>query len=128
MSQDLDQNMVDRIAASVFKRHVRGGDFATLLEMEDLRHAGVIGLLEARKTFDPSQGEWQRFAGIRIRGAMLDRLRRQALVSVSQQRYRDVKALQEAEGDLKRQGSALDPDNLADLWVHGSRTVHKWSR
>ncbi|PSW07581.1 RNA polymerase sigma factor FliA [Photobacterium lipolyticum] len=45
--------------------------------IEDLIQSGMIGLLEAQKNYDPTKGaSFETFAGIRIRGAMLDDLRR----------------------------------------------------
>lgn len=47
------------------------------VEVDDLIQAGMVGLLEAARHFDASQGaSFSTFAGIRIRGAMLDELRR----------------------------------------------------
>lgn len=44
---------------------------------DDLVQAGVLGLLEALQRFDPSRGvRFESFAALRIRGAMLDELRR----------------------------------------------------
>ncbi len=44
---------------------------------EDLYQAGMIGLIEAARKYDDSQGaKFETYAGIRIRGAMLDELRR----------------------------------------------------
>lgn len=46
------------------------------VEMEDLVSAGVIGLLEANRTFDASKNaQFKTFAKFRIRGAILDSLR-----------------------------------------------------
>ncbi|NMH59611.1 RNA polymerase sigma factor FliA [Alteromonas ponticola] len=45
--------------------------------VDDLIQAGMIGLLEAAKNFDGSKGaSFETFAGIRIRGAMLDEIRK----------------------------------------------------
>ncbi|WP_163921291.1 RNA polymerase sigma factor FliA [Photobacterium sp. Alg240-V54] len=45
--------------------------------VEDLIQSGMIGLLEAQQNYDPSKGaSFETFAGIRIRGAMLDDIRR----------------------------------------------------
>ena len=45
--------------------------------VEDLIQSGMIGLLEAARNFDGSKGaSFETFAGIRIRGAMLDEMRR----------------------------------------------------
>ncbi len=41
--------------------------------IEDLIQAGMVGLLEAQKNYDGSKGaSFETYAGIRIRGAMLD--------------------------------------------------------
>jgi len=48
------------------------------VEVDDLVQAGMIGLLEAASHFQADKGaSFETFAGIRIRGAMLDQLRRE---------------------------------------------------
>ena len=45
--------------------------------VDDLIQSGMIGLLEAARNFDMSKGaSFETFAGIRIRGAMLDEMRK----------------------------------------------------
>ena len=47
------------------------------VQFEDLVQSGMIGLLEAAQQYDPSQGAaFESYASIRIRGAMLDEIRR----------------------------------------------------
>ncbi len=47
------------------------------VQVEDLIQAGMIGLLEAAKKFDAGKGaSFETFVGIRIRGAMLDEVRK----------------------------------------------------
>ncbi|HEY8219435.1 MAG TPA: RNA polymerase sigma factor FliA [Methylobacter sp.] len=47
------------------------------VQVDDLIQAGMLGLLEAIKNYDASQGaSFDTYAGIRIRGAMLDEVRR----------------------------------------------------
>ncbi len=47
------------------------------VQAEDLIQAGMIGLIEASRNYDASQGaSFETYAGIRIRGAMLDEIRR----------------------------------------------------
>ncbi|KID57677.1 RNA polymerase sigma 70 [Pseudoalteromonas luteoviolacea CPMOR-1] len=47
------------------------------VQLDDLIQSGMIGLIEATKNFDASKGaSFETFAGIRIRGAMLDEIRR----------------------------------------------------
>jgi RNA polymerase sigma factor for flagellar operon FliA len=47
------------------------------VQVEDLIQAGMIGLIEASRNYDATQGaSFETYAGIRIRGAMLDEIRR----------------------------------------------------
>lgn len=47
------------------------------VQVDDLIQAGMIGLLEAAKKFDSSKGaSFETFVGIRIRGSMLDEMRK----------------------------------------------------
>ncbi|QIZ77342.1 RNA polymerase sigma factor FliA [Ferrimonas lipolytica] len=47
------------------------------VQLDDLLQAGMLGLLEASGNFDATKGaSFETFAGIRIRGAMLDEIRR----------------------------------------------------
>ena len=47
------------------------------VSVEDLIQSGMIGLLEASASYDPARGaSFETFAGIRIRGAMIDEVRR----------------------------------------------------
>jgi RNA polymerase sigma factor for flagellar operon FliA len=45
--------------------------------LEDLVQVGMVGLIEASRNYDPTQGaSFETYAGIRIRGSMLDEIRR----------------------------------------------------
>ncbi len=47
------------------------------VQLEDLIQAGMIGLLEASRNYDETQGaSFETYAGIRIRGSMLDEIRK----------------------------------------------------
>jgi len=64
-------NLVKRIAFHLLNR------LPPSVQAEDLIQAGMIGLLEAARHYDPSQGaSFETYAGIRVRGAMLDEIRR----------------------------------------------------
>ncbi len=46
------------------------------VHVDDLIQSGMLGLIEAAKNYDPSQGaSFETYAGIRVRGAMLDDVR-----------------------------------------------------
>ncbi len=48
------------------------------VELNDLIQVGILGLIDAARQFDPAQGvQFETFASQRIRGAMLDELRRE---------------------------------------------------
>ena len=48
-----------------------------VMELDELIQVGMIGLLEASRAFDPVKGiEFENFAHSRVRGAMLDEVRR----------------------------------------------------
>lgn len=64
------------------------------VEVDDLIQAGMLGLIEAAKNFQADQGAaFETYASIRIRGAMIDEIRRGDWVPRSvHRRYRDVVA------------------------------------
>ncbi|GAL33208.1 RNA polymerase sigma factor for flagellar operon [Vibrio maritimus] len=73
--------------------------------VEDLIQAGMIGLIEAQKNYDGSKGaSFETYAGIRIRGAMLDDIRRGDWVPRSVHKHsRDIsQAISVLEVELNR--------------------------
>ena len=74
-----EQSMLVEQHASLVKRiayHMLARMPASV-QVEDLIQAGMIGLLEAARKYDASKGaSFETFVGIRIRGAMLDEVRK----------------------------------------------------
>lgn len=70
------------------------------IELDELLSAGTLGLTAAVDAFDPSRGlQFSTFAATRIRGAILDELRRQDHVPRSVRRKtRELRAASEAIG------------------------------
>ena len=65
------------------------------VQLDDLIQAGMLGLLEAAKHYDSSKGaSFETYAGIRIRGHMLDEVRRNDWVPRSV--YRNSRMISEA--------------------------------
>jgi len=63
--------LVKRIAYHIMSR------LPPSVQVDDLIQAGMIGLLEASRNYDAGQGaSFETYAGIRIRGAMLDEIRK----------------------------------------------------
>src|SRR5690606_16072227 len=88
------------------------------VQVDDLVQAGMIGLLEAASKFDGSRGaSFETYAGIRIRGAMLDEVRRGdwAPRSVHRNARRVADAVREVEANTGRE--AQDKDIAASLGV-----------
>jgi len=75
------------------------------VQVEDLIQAGMIGLIEAKQNYDGSKGaSFETYAGIRIRGAMLDDIRKGDWVprSVHKNNRQINQAIAELEGALNR--------------------------
>ena len=77
-AQDSQHQLIERYAPLV--KRIAYHLLARLpasVQVEDLMQAGMIGLLEASKKYDASKGaSFETFAGIRIRGSMLDEVRK----------------------------------------------------
>jgi RNA polymerase sigma factor for flagellar operon FliA len=68
---EVHASLVKRIAYHLISR------LPACVQVEDLIQSGMIGLLEAAKNYDASQGaSFETYAGIRIRGSMLDEIRK----------------------------------------------------
>lgn len=94
------------------------GRLPASVQIEDLIQAGMIGLLEAIKNYNPTQGaSFETYAGIRIRGAMLDELRRGNWTprSVSKQVRELGQAMQRVEHRLGR--DARDSDVAQEMGI-----------
>lgn len=82
-------------------------------QLDDLVQVGMIGLLEASRVYDAALGaSFKSYASIRIRGAIMDELRRQSWVprSVQQKSRRLSEAIHAVE---KREGRAATDREIA---------------
>ncbi|MCL1036514.1 RNA polymerase sigma factor FliA [Shewanella corallii] len=88
------------------------------VQLDDLLQAGMIGLLEAAAKFDGSKGaKFETFAGIRIRGAMLDEIRRGDWVprSVHKNQRMVAQAMDELEQELGRDAKDAEIASRLDM-------------
>ncbi len=101
--------MVERYAPLVKRiAHHMLARMPSSVMVEDLIQAGLIGLLEAARNYDVSKGaSFETYAGIRIRGAMIDDVRRGdwAPRSVHRNARRVSEALRAVETRLGRDAS-----------------------
>jgi len=88
--------LVKQIAQRVYERIPKG-----LVQFEDLLQAGILGLIEAVKRYDPKRGiRFESFAHFRIKGAILDELRAHDLLPRTLRKK--VKVLEDAYLKLER--------------------------
>ncbi len=95
-------DLVGKVVAAVSARYPRHVD------REELWNAGALGLVEAARRYDPSTGiPFERYATIRVRGAIIDSTRTRDWASRSvRRRAREVES---AASDL-RQTTGRQPD------------------
>lgn len=86
------------------------------VQLDDLIQAGMLGLLEATRHYDSSKGaSFETYAGIRIRGHMLDEVRRNDWVPRSV--YRNSRMISEAVRNVEHRlgREAKDSEVAAEL-------------
>lgn len=84
------------------------------VQVEDLIQSGMVGLIEAARQFQPGQGAtFATYAGIRVRGAMIDELRRADWTprSVHRNSRRIAEAIHQVEA---REGRAANDREIAE--------------
>ncbi|MCC5793123.1 MAG: RNA polymerase sigma factor FliA [Chromatiales bacterium] len=113
--RDSPETLVEQHAPLV-KRiawHLRGR-LPAETDMDDLVQVGLIALLEAARSYSPDRGaSFETYAGIRIRGAMLDEVRRANWVPRSV--YRQQRALSTAIQAVEdRQGTPASSQEIAE--------------
>lgn len=88
------------------------------VQLDDLIQAGMLGLLEAARKYDPGKGaSFETYAGIRVRGAMMDEIRRGDWVprSVHRNARRIAEAIRAVESRMG--ADAQDADVAAELGI-----------
>lgn len=88
------------------------------VDVDDLIQAGMIGLIEASRSYDPEQGaSFETYASIRIRGAMIDETRRGDWVprSVHRRARAAAAAIREIEQETGRPAAAQEVADRLEL-------------
>lgn len=91
------------------------------IELDDLIQVGTIGLIHAARSYQPDRGAtFVTYAGTRIRGAMLDELRRHETVPRShrERTRRMTDAIRRVEARTRR--AASDTETAAELGLTAS--------
>lgn len=96
------------------------------VQLDDLLQSGMIGLLEASAKFDGSKGaKFETFAGIRIRGAMIDEIRRGDWVprSVHRNNRKVAQAIDELEQELGRDAKDIEIAEKLEMSLNEYHTI-----
>lgn len=97
--------LVKRIA------HHLMGRMPASVSVDDLIQSGMIGLIDAIQKFDHSKGaSFETYAGIRIRGAMIDELRKGEWAPRSV--HRNSRRIQQAIKEVENRTGGEAPDHL----------------
>ncbi|MDV7103204.1 RNA polymerase sigma factor FliA [Vibrio sp. TH_r3] len=106
--------LVKRIA------HHLMGRLPPSVQVDDLIQAGMIGLLEAQQNYDNSKGaSFETYAGIRIRGSMLDEVRKGDWVPRSVHRNNRTinQAISELEAQLSRDPADIEVAQYLNMTI-----------
>ncbi len=129
--RDVEQSRKDKLIMSHLPlvKHVIGRIMVELpagVDLENLQSAGILGLVEAANKFDPSKNtQFKTFAYLRVRGAILDELRRNCplpqhvleRVAKIRKAYRDLPAPASVEAIAAATGMSEDEvsDTLSSM-------------
>jgi len=115
-----DMDLLVRKHADLVKRiaYHLAGRLPPQVDVEDLMQAGMMGLLEAAQHYATGRGaSFETYAGIRIRGAMLDALRKLDWAPRSVHRKARAAAAALREVESRRGGEATEADVAAQMGV-----------
>ena len=104
--------LVKRIACHLINR------LPACVQLEDMVQAGMIGLLEASGKYDETQGaSFETYAGIRIRGSMLDEIRKNdwAPRSVHRKAREVAEAVRQIENEHGRDARDVEIAETLDM-------------
>lgn len=121
--ENLINKHVELVRRIAFKIHGRVGQYA---EVDDLIQYGVIGLIEAANNYSNlKDGAFPNYASVRIKGAIIDHLRRSS--SLSRQNIKKHKQISAAKDDLRQTlGHEPNTDQLAAKLKISARELLRW--
>jgi RNA polymerase sigma factor for flagellar operon FliA len=95
------------------------------VEVDDLIQAGMLGLLDAAKHYSPNKGaNFETYAGIRIRGAMLDEVRKSDWTPRSV--HRNMREMADAVRKIENEkGHDASPADIAGALGVSMQEYHK---
>lgn len=127
-TRNIDQLVADNVALVKRIAYHLIHRLPASVQIDDLVQSGIVGLIEAARHYQPDQGaSFETFAGIRVRGAMLDEVRRNdwAPRSVHRKARELSAAVRAVENRLGR--AARDIEVAQELGVNLTE-YHQWVR
>jgi len=117
--------LVQRIVSKIFKRYCPRGE-SGYFTREDLFHYGIIGLLTAKENFKKNMNvPFNAYAAIRIRGEIMDAIRKSPHVRLPQEKRKQFNMLSWAINDFLNQGITPTSQDLAQKLGWEVKTVLK---
>ncbi len=108
-----EEKLVKRIAFGLFYKYCPRGEKGGV-GAEDFLHYGIIGLLKAKKDFiKEKKVPFNAYAAVRIRGEIIDSMRKSPLIRLPQGKMSRVKQLEKAKNSLLNRNITPDEDALA---------------
>ncbi|MCK5505453.1 MAG: sigma-70 family RNA polymerase sigma factor, partial [Thermodesulfovibrionia bacterium] len=120
-----ETGVVRKIAREVYKNHCPANNSGSLT-IEDLYHYGLTGLLESKRNFDPTKKiPFLAFAALRIRGAMIDSIRKIPVIRLPQEQQQKVKELEQVRLEIIKTEGKADIDTIAQKLGWTIHEIHK---
>jgi RNA polymerase sigma factor (sigma-70 family) len=113
--EEKDLKQYIKLVLSIARHYVRGK-----VELEDLCQSGVIGLLEARKTFDPSRStNFKGYASVKIMGEIFKYCQKnERLVHVQAQVAKSAMYIEKIRKYLGENPGKMDPGEEENITLH----------
>lgn len=122
---DIEARLVKRIVKQIYHRYCPLGESGSFT-LDDLLHYGIIGLLKAKKNYDKKMNvPLNAYAAIRIRGEVMDALRKSPMVKIPQEKRKQFNMLSRAREQILNQGKIPHTKDLADQLGWDEKTVIK---
>ncbi|MDF1818173.1 MAG: RNA polymerase sigma factor FliA [Immundisolibacteraceae bacterium] len=127
MSRENSDVLIEKNATLVKRiAHHMSGKLPNSVQVEDLIQAGMIGLIEAARNYDATQGAaFETYAGIRIRGAIIDEVRRNGWAprSVHRKSREAAQAVRTIESQEGREATEKEVATLLGVTLEEYRKI-----
>ena len=122
---DKEYLLVKRIAYKIYNKYCLTGQNKQFTK-HDLYHFGIVGLLDAAQRFNEEyKVPWLAFAHKRIRGEIIDNIRKMPLLRIPQAMYKEISLLKEKKLEFKENGRELISKELALELKWDLKKLHK---